>query len=176
MCVWERRRKIRMNQSEEGNRYSEREMERVAESIKRQEQRIRKQEAKAVQNLNLYFIFQAIILGSSSLANSCHNWWIPIALSLLAAVANLVSLWAETSKILKWREEVDQNTSDLAFMKVHRLISGHQGGEIVRPKAEKKWKRRLVASLSMGLFASFSAIVMYGCHRILCHPKCVNLC
>lgn len=162
-----------MNHSEEGNRSSEREMERLDESIKRQEQRIRKQEAKAVQNLNLYFIFQAIILGSSSLANSgssCHNWWIPIALSLLAAVANLVSLWAETSTILKWREELDQNTSDLAFMKVHR------GGEIVRPKAEKKWKRRLVASLSMGLFASFTAVVMYGCHRILCHPKCVNLC
>ncbi|KAH6761008.1 hypothetical protein C2S51_017957 [Perilla frutescens var. frutescens] len=188
-----------MNRSE-GDSYSgdlvQREIDRLDERNKKQEHRIRNLETKAVQNVNLYFIFQAVILASTTLAssNSCHNWWIPVALSLLAAITNFLSFSSDMSKILKSREELDQNLSDLAFTKLYQLTRdelnqvlpgapfNHQGGEIVRPKGgslKKKWKRHLVVYLSIALFAAFTSVVMYGCHRILCHPgdrKCVKLC
>lgn len=171
------------------------EIEREEEINKKQEHRIRNLEAKAVQNVNLYFIFQAVILASTTLSSStsCRNSWIPIALSLVAAVTNFLSFFAGLSKILKSREELDQSLSDLAFIKLHKLrreqinqatpgaAFNHLGGEIVRPDAGsfKKRRRHVVAYVCIGLFGGFSGMVMYGCHRILCHPgetKCVKLC
>ncbi|KAL8543546.1 hypothetical protein ACS0TY_004197 [Phlomoides rotata] len=184
-----------MNQSR-GNGAEDRILRETDETNKKQEHRIRNLETKVVQNVNLYFIFQAVILTSTTTttaATSCRNWWIPFTLSLLAAIINLLSFWADMSKILKSREELDQNLSDFAFIKVYqmtieelnRVLPGtplnHEGGEIVRPKADSvsRWKRRLVAYFSVGVFVGFSAVIMYGCYRILCHPgvtKCVKLC
>ncbi|KAK4389226.1 hypothetical protein Sango_2259600 [Sesamum angolense] len=187
-----------MNQSQ-GNSSSEdqiqREIDKLDQTNKKQEQRIRNLETKAVHNVNLYFIFQAVILASTTVATttSCHDWWIPFTLSLVAAITNLLSFLGTISKVLKSREELDQKLSDIAFMKMYQITRDqlgqvlpgtpltHQGSEIVRPKAglAKRWKRRVVVYASIALFVGFSAVVMYGCRSILCRPssrKCVKLC
>lgn len=187
-----------MNQSQ-GNCTSEdriqREIDKLDKTNKKQKQRVRNLETKAVQNINLYFIFQAVILASITVASStsCHDWWIPFTLSLVAAITNLLNFLATMSKVLKSREELDQHLSDIAFMKMYQITRdqlnqvlpgtplNHQGCEIIRPKAGfvKRWKHRVVVYSSIALFIGFSAVVMYGCRSILCHPssrKCVKLC
>lgn len=183
-----------MNQCE-GNSSShdqiQKEIHKVDEANKKQEQRTRILETKAVQNVNLYFIFQAVILASASASTagasstSCRPWWwIPFTLSLLAAIINFLSFSATMSKVLKSRQELDQNLSDLKLMKSNQItrdklnqappgaMLSHEGRELLRPKAGRmmRWKRCLVVYLSVGLFVGFSAIVIYGCYNILCHP------
>ncbi|CAI9759366.1 unnamed protein product [Fraxinus pennsylvanica] len=170
----------------------QREIEKLDETNKKQEWRIQNLEAKAVQNINLYFVFQAVILASSSAANY-RNWWIPATLSVLAATHNLFTFCAAMYKVVKSREELDQNMVDLAFMKVYQMTKAqinqvlpgtplnHRRGEIVRPmpSSARRWRRRLLLCFSVGLFIGFSSVVMYGCHTLLRHPgdrKCVNGC
>ncbi|KAL8064073.1 hypothetical protein ABFS82_01G066900 [Erythranthe guttata] len=186
-----------MNQSEGNNSALEepnrRETDKLDESNKKQEQRIRNLETKAIQNVNLYFIFQAVVLlasttaaasSSTTAAATCRRWWIPFTLSLLAAITNFLSLSTTVSAVLKSREELDQNLSDLASMKSNQTrrdpvspgdipqnIPGGDHQIIVRPKADNfinKWKRRSVVYFLVGLFVGFSAVVMYGCYNILC--------
>lgn len=161
----------------------QREIEKLDETNKKQEWRIQILEAKAVQNINLYFVFQAVILASSSTAN-CHNWWIPAILSVLTATYNLFTFCASMNKVVKSREELDQNTVDLAFMKVYQMTKAqinqvlpgtplnHQRGEIVRPmpSSARRWRRRLLVCFSVGLFIGFSSVVMYGCYTRSCLP------
>ncbi|PIM98702.1 hypothetical protein CDL12_28816 [Handroanthus impetiginosus] len=174
----------------------QKEIDKLDRKNKKQEKTVRNLEIKVVQNVNLYFIFQAVILASTTVASpstTCRSWWIPFTLSLLAAISNLLSFTATMSKVLTSRDEIDQNLADLGFMKLYQMTQdelnqvlpgtplNHRGGEIVRPKASSmnRWKRRLVVYLSAGLFVGFSAVIMYGCYSILCRPgdrKCVKLC
>ncbi|KAL0285900.1 UNVERIFIED_CONTAM: hypothetical protein Sangu_2761000 [Sesamum angustifolium] len=108
-----------MNQSQ-GNSSSEdriqREIDKLDQTNKKQEQRIRNLETKAVHNVNLYFIFQAVILASTTVATttSCHDWWIPFTLSLVAAITNLLSFLGTMSKVLliKLRHRIHENVSN----------------------------------------------------------------
>ncbi|KAL7159995.1 hypothetical protein ABFS83_01G064900 [Erythranthe nasuta] len=177
-----------MNQSEGNNSALEepnrREADKLDESNKKQEQRIINLETKAIQNVNLYFIFQAVVLLASTTAAAssssttatatCRRWWIPFTLSLLAAITNFLSLSTTVSAVLKSRKELDQNLSDLASMKSNQITRDpNSPGNIPQniPKADNfinKWKRRLVVYFLVGLFVGFSAVVMYGCYNILC--------
>ena len=115
-----------MNQSI-GNNLPEdqiqREIEKLEKNNKKQEQRVRNLETKSLQVLNLYFVFQGVILTSVSNSSSlrCHNWWIPFSLSLLAATLNLYALVDNVSKILKSKEEIDQAKADLGLVRLYRM-------------------------------------------------------
>ncbi|KAG6684901.1 hypothetical protein I3842_12G086100 [Carya illinoinensis] len=89
----------------------------------KQEERIHKIEAKALQLTNLYFVFQGVILSSISSASpaKCHNWLIPFFLSLVAALINLVALFGTVTLFLRYSEELDQNYEDLSVMRVRGL-------------------------------------------------------
>ncbi|CAI9094212.1 OLC1v1029906C1 [Oldenlandia corymbosa var. corymbosa] len=181
----------------------QRDINQLDESIREQEQRIRKLETKAAQNVNLYFIFQAVILTSTATATSltCHHWWIPFILSLLAAVQNFFAFGRTMIRVLKLREKLEQDSLDLSFMKLHRIrkdqvnqvlpganfdqfqdvSSAKRGNEIRRPKAGsfQKWRGHLLTYCPLVLLVLFSGLVMYGCHILLCHNnggKCVKLC
>ncbi|KAL2524983.1 Uncharacterized protein Adt_10037 [Abeliophyllum distichum] len=171
----------------------QREIEKLDETNKKQEWRIQNLEAKTVQNINLYFVFQAVILASTAASSSdnCRNWWIPVTLSFLAAGHNLFTFCATMYKVVKSREDLDQNMVDLEFMKVYQMTKAqinqvlpgtplnHRGGEIVLPNGSaRSWRRRLLVYFFVGLFIGFSSVVMYGCHTLLCHPgdrKCVKV-
>ncbi|CAL5442635.1 unnamed protein product [Camellia sinensis] len=111
----------------------QREIEKLDEMNKKQEQRIRNLETKSIQVINLYFVFQGVILlvlssssstSSASVATSslkCHNWWIPFSLSLLATTLNLFAVFDNMSKILKSREELDQAVADLSIMRLYGM-------------------------------------------------------
>lgn len=184
----------------------QREIDQLDESNKKEVQNIRKMEARAAQNLNLYFIFQAVILASvTSGASSprCHRWWIPFTLSFLVAVQNLFTFASAMYKVVKSREELDQDTLDLAFIKKYRVtraqlnqvlpgapfdqlqhgsqVAKHGNDQGFRPKpgSISRWKRRLLAYSSVALFVGFSVAIMYGCYILLCHSngeKCVKVC
>lgn len=183
----------------------QREIDQLDESNKKTEQNIRKLEARAAQNVNLYFIFQAVILASITSASSlrCHHWWLPLTLSLLVAVQNLFTFVSAMYKIVKSKEELDQDTLDLAFIKLYRIERAQlnqvlpgtpfdqlQGGSQVakqgnnqsfRPKPGlfSRCKRRLLVCSSVALFVGFSVAIMYGCYSLLCRSngeKCVKGC
>lgn len=174
----------------------QREIEKLEASNQNQEEGSRKLESRAAQNLNLYFVFQAVILASTTMASSpkCHQWWIPFIVSLLAAIFNFFNFSAAMFKVLKSREELDQNLADFAFIKKNRIMSSQvnqvlpgekinqqQGNEMVRPNVSliQKWKRRLQVYGSMALFVGFTAVVMFGCYTTLCRSgdrKCVRIC
>lgn len=182
----------------------QREIGQLDESIREQEQRIRKLETRAAQNVNLYFIFQAVILMSIATASSltCHHWWLPFILSLLAAVLNFFAFSRTMLTVLNLREELDQDSLDLAFIKLYRITRAQvkqvlpgtlfhrfqdvsqvakAGTEIIRPKPGPfhEWRRRLLICSPITLFVVFSGLVMYGCYVLLCHSdggKCAKGC
>ncbi|KAL2547646.1 uncharacterized protein Fot_09176 [Forsythia ovata] len=143
--------------------------------------------------LNQLLLFKIILASTAaSSAANCRNGWILVTLSLLAAAHNLFTFCASMYKVVKSREELDQNMVDLAFMKLYQMTKAqinqvlpgtplnHRGGEIVRPNGSaRRWRRRLLVCFSVGLFIGFSSVVMYGCHTLLCRPgdrKCVKVC
>lgn len=169
------------------------ETEKQEERIKKTEERIKKLETKSIQTLNLYFIFQAIILTSTttkSPALNCNKWWVPFSLSLLASVLNLFALLGILSNTWRAREKLDQHRADLELMKLYRftraqvsqVLPGNPlNQEISRPKPDSiaRWKRHLMGFLCVGLFVGFSGVVMYGCYSIMCHSSggnCVKVC
>ncbi|CAA0812121.1 Unknown protein [Striga hermonthica] len=171
------------------------EIDKLVSANELQEHNIRNQETKVVHNVNLYFIFQAVVLASitASSTATCRQWWVPFTLSLMAAVTNLLGLCGAVSRVLKSRDELDQSLSDVGFMKLYPITKeqlaqvmpgsplSHEGKEIVRPKAcgLRRWRRCFVAYFVIGLFVGFSGVVMYGCRRMLCNRgdgKCVKLC
>ncbi|GER33027.1 protein kinase C-like zinc finger protein [Striga asiatica] len=163
----------------------QREIDKLVSANKLQEHNIRDQEIKAIHNVNLYFIFQAVILGSitASSTATCRQWWVPFSLSLMAALTNLLGLCGAISRVLKSRDELDQSLSDVGFMKLYPITKeqlaqvmpgsplSHEGKEIVRPKicGLRRWTRLFVAYLLIGLFVGFSGVVMYGCRMMLCN-------
>lgn len=174
-----------------------REIEKLDAANRKQEERVRNLETRATQNLNLYFVFQAVILLASitmASAPNCRKWWIPFVVSLLAAIPNFFNFCTSMFKVVKEREELDQNLVDAAFIKLNRITSAqiHQvspgavlnqlGDETVRPQPSSagRWKRRLQVYASMALFLGFTAVILSGCYTILCHSdddrKCVKLC
>lgn len=192
---------MKMNQNNTVNDLREdsiqREIEKLDSANRKQEERIRKLETRATQNVNLYFVFQAVVLASTTMAsapNCRRQWWIPFVVSLLAAIPNFFNFWTSMFNVLKEREELDQNLVDAAFIKLNRMtraqidqvlpgdVVNQVGNGIVRPKASsaKRWKRRLQVYASMALFVGFTAVIMSGCYTILCHSeddrKCVKLC
>ncbi|KAL3499281.1 hypothetical protein ACH5RR_038374 [Cinchona calisaya] len=175
----------------------QREIDQLDESNKKKEQTIRKLETRTAQTVNLYFIFQAVILASitSSTSLSCHHWWLPFTISLLAAVLNFFAFVCTAFKVLKSREELDQDTLDLSFIKLYRITRAQvnqvlpgtevakQGNDevICRPKVGlfQKCKRSFLVYSSLALFVGFSLVIMYACHILLCHSNggnCVKVC
>ncbi|KAL0015911.1 hypothetical protein SO802_002980 [Lithocarpus litseifolius] len=162
------------------------EIEKLTQINKKQEKRIQALEAKALQLTNLYFVFQGVILSTSSSARSnieCHHWWIPFVLSLLAAILNLFTFYFTTEKILSCREHFDQNSADLDVLRLNEGVTmadvvqvppgeplNREGVELrrARPDQCKKRWRRVLAYASTGLYLGFSGVVLYGCHALLC--------
>ncbi|GAA0146705.1 hypothetical protein LIER_06595 [Lithospermum erythrorhizon] len=159
------------------------------QSCKKHEERIRNLEMKAVQNVNIFFVFQAVILGSTSKSGStlkCQHWWIPFVLSLLASIFNLIAFSEAMFQVLKSRTEVEQSLADLALMKMYSMpkasltqvlpgtplaeATSSSGGSVVRRKPElsKMVKLHLMVYLSILSFLGFSGIIMYGTRLILC--------
>jgi hypothetical protein len=170
-------------------------IEKLNDINKKQEKRIHALEVKALQLTNLYFVFQGVILSTSSSARSitCHHWWIPFVLSLLAAILNLVAFFFTMRNILSYREQLDQNLEDLCSMRTYRVTRAEvnlvKPGELLhqqdgdqegprrqRPDPFKKWKRRVLSYASIGLYLGFSGVVLYGCHAILCHQRSNHEC
>lgn len=175
----------------------QKEIEKLDAANRKQEERVRNLETRAIQNVNLYFVFQAVILASTTMAsapNCRRQWWIQFVVSLLAAIPNFFNFWTSMFNALKEREELDQNLVDAEFIELNRMtraeinkvlpgdVINQVGNGIVRPKASsaKRWKRRLQVYSFMGLFVGFTAVIMSGCYTILCHSgddrKCVKLC
>jgi hypothetical protein len=52
-------------------------LEKLEDIIKKQEEEIQKLETKAIQLINLYFVFQGVVLSSISSVTpvKCHNCW-----------------------------------------------------------------------------------------------------
>ena len=81
----------------------ESERDKLDETNIKQEERIQNLETKTIQ------------LTSTTPASSlkCHYWWIPFVLSVLAALLKLFAFTGAISKVLKSKEEFDQNLADL---------------------------------------------------------------
>jgi hypothetical protein len=171
-------------------------IEKLKDSNKKQEERIQSTETKAIQLINLYFVFQGVILTSISSASpvKCHNWWIPFCLSLTGALLNLVSVHGTISNFLKYSEELDKSYEDLQVM-MDREMTGAAGNAVVpvnssshqendaqltssqsliedatRPKPDtyKQRKRYVLCYAGMVLLSGFSCIILYGCRTLLC--------
>ena len=117
------------------------ETEKQEERIKKTEERIKKLETKSIQTLNLYFIFQAIILTSTTTKSpslNCNKWWVPFSLSLLASVLNLFALLGILSNTWRAREKLDQHKAYLELIKVYRFtraqVSQVLNWELIEPR------------------------------------------
>jgi hypothetical protein len=107
-------------------------LEKLEDIIKKQEEEIQKLETKAIQLINLYFVFQGVVLSSISSVTpvKCHNWWIPFCLSLIAALLNFISIFGSIRYFLKCSEELDQNYEDVHEMRLQqRRTTGDGGGQ-----------------------------------------------
>jgi len=168
-------------------------IEKQEDSIKKQEERIQSTETKALQLINLYFVFQGVILTSISSDSpvKCHNWWIPFCLSLIGALLNLVSVLGTISNFLKYSEELDIINEELQVMR-DRKMTGAAGNAVVpvnssshqendaqltsliegatqpKPDTYKQRKRYVLCYAGMGLLLGFSCIILYGCRTLLC--------
>ncbi|KAG2680998.1 hypothetical protein I3843_11G124500 [Carya illinoinensis] len=138
----------------------------------KQEERIHKLEAKALQLTNLYFVFQGVILSSISAKHhvECHHWYVPFILSLIAALLNMVSLVGTLNKYLRYKEELDQNHEDIRKMKRDRITRA-QINNRTKPDLYKQWKRRVFSYAGVILFVGFSGVILYGCHALLCYNR-----
>ncbi|XAR70234.1 hypothetical protein NMG60_11027022 [Bertholletia excelsa] len=155
-----------------------REIERLEATNKKEEQRVRNLETKSIQAVNLYFIFQSVILAATSTTSlKCRHWWIPFSLSLLAFTLNLVSFLTHASKSLKARENLDRYRADLAVMKTRRISRSQLGevpsGTTLNQTDTNRTRIRVGGGRGGG-------VVMYGCYALLCSSgdggKCVKLC
>ncbi|KAB1215389.1 hypothetical protein CJ030_MR4G025321 [Morella rubra] len=149
----------------------QKEIDELDEFNKKQEKRIHNIEAKALQLTNLYFVFQGVILSSISSASSvkCRHFWIPTLLSLLASALNVVALIGTLNQFLNYSEALDQIREDRNAMAEHRVLTRAQLTDRYRrrPDRLKTFTRKVYVWGRMTLYASFSVVMLYGCHTLL---------
>ena len=143
----------------------------LEEINKKQEERIRNLETKALQLTNLYFVFQGVILSTIATKSlNCHRSWIPFVLSLIAAILNTAALCHTIWVFVKCSEQHDQNLEDLMVMVQKKLTRAEFKQQKVRQKPDPiaQFIRRAFSIISVALFVGFSSVILYGCFAILC--------
>ncbi|KAM1018323.1 hypothetical protein FF1_039808 [Malus domestica] len=154
-------------------------IKKLESKIQEQENRINQLQSTGFQFLNFYFIFQGVIFtaianGTSALTHS--DRWIPLTLSLSAAIINLFSLVVIGGKYNRILAEREQSWGDcLGLYKELLELDTPNQGDAATSKLEQKRKlldpfassiRTLCFLLCMVVCVAVAIIMCVACLKI----------
>lgn len=158
--------------------------------VQKQEGRVQGLETKVLTLINIYIVFQGVIITVISQASTlnCNSWWVPFSLSLFAflidaiAFAHTIIQYHRTSKDLEVQRT---RVEDLSRRIVQRENGNQNQGQPDQPIHENNdpvnrnqlearldntqflW-RKIFLFLTAVLLLAFSVVVLVSCPVILC--------
>ena len=160
----------------------------------RQENRIETLQSKINELIGFYLVFQGVILTSVAQGSflRCHNWWVPFALSCIAAAAIIMAVLHMLLKLSLSKIELDKNRWQ--FDQLHLLIMSRKQRPILRLSTgsmedvsnhsylsqhdvtmpslsfSEHIYRAAYPIIVLITLLTFTGFILFGCHRILCVP------
>ena len=160
----------------------------------RQENRIETLQSKINELIGFYLVFQGVILTSVAQGSflRCDNWWLPFALSCIAAAAIIMAVLHMLLKLSLSKIELDKNrwqhdrlqvlimarkqrpilrlsTGSMEDVSNHSYQSQH---DVTMPSLSlmERVYRAAYPTIVLITLLTFTAFILFGCHRILCFP------
>ncbi|KAG0583504.1 hypothetical protein KC19_3G141900 [Ceratodon purpureus] len=131
--------------------------------------------------IGFFSVFQGVVLTAVSQASqlTCHNWWGPFALSLLASITTLVGVCHKFYNFIIWKRATDVEVCNSKVLKtqISKLkkfgrrfnFAEHAPDIIPRGEVPHQFVRYyILGSLVVASMLGFSAIMLISCQKILC--------
>lgn len=139
--------------------------------------------------IGFFSVFQGVVLTTVSQASllSCHNWWGPFALSLLASLTTLVGVCHKFWNFISWKRAAEEEIANAKVLKsqidnlklLGKRFTFAKHAPDVEPKQDEEktcsnWLCAVnsyyyyIALLVVVSMLGFSAIILISCRKILC--------
>ena len=127
---------------------------RAREAERERNEQLRHLEKEMFQLANYYFVFQGVIFTSFYRGPphvKCGYVWVPMTLSIMAGILNLVAL---LRILLNYHSLLDDVYTGVAR-------------NCITAKFERRWRRFYIGSC-MALVLAFLVVTLVGCHVVMC--------
>lgn len=134
-------------------------IDRLAEEMEKQEERVLKLEATVFQLANYNFVFQGVILMAAINGSSTLRYrfvWFPFSLSLIATLLNFATLIIMSRRYADYLNKLDKK---IYIWYTNANKSGKGDEALYKKNKEQEKQRKIAFYVSMTMFVAFSLVM-----------------